>query len=276
MITDDLVPSWLTSWVAWKNFYTKENGQPFSALLEEMNLKRLPISTEFISHYGTFCPYCQGSSVVESKDFGVIFCICELLDKINKVQNHHRQIRSSVSKASLDDIKFPYEMGRMYRSTMQDFIKTAREFIASPDYWIFVSGYLGTGKTHVLKAINAAFDPMALYISARDLEQQTHTFRKKDMLDFFYDTLTKAPILILDDIGMEYGGKLVKSIMEKVIDYRYERFPDLPVILASNMLPKEFPEYIPRASDRLFDKSVTKIHVLQANQSYRKLREMGK
>ena len=271
MQTPNLIPSWLTSWVAWRNFYSDSDGEPFNLLKEELGVDHMPTDLEFLQHNDSECPYCHDDAVIYNTKLGLVYCICKVLGKIQRVEAYHREVRTVVKKASLDDITYPTEMSGEYKKTMSDFVSAAKRFIKTPDRWMYVSGYFGTGKTHVLKAINTAFYPMALYVSARDLEQMTHKFRKEDMLDFFYEALIDAPILILDDIGMEYGGPLVKSIMEKVIDSRYEQFPDYPLIVASNMREEELPGYIPRASDRMLDKAITDVHQLKTKQSFRKI-----
>jgi len=271
MAAKDLIPSWLTSWVAWRNFYTELDAEPFNILKEELNVDRMPTNLEFILGNGGECPYCRDDSIVYNTKLGLVYCLCRLLEKIQKVEDSHKEVRTKVGIAKLSEIEYPTEMGGEYRRTMSEFVLASNAFIKSPDNWMFVSGYFGTGKSHVLKAINSAFYPMALYVSARDLEQKTHTFRKEDSLDFFYETLTGAPILILDDIGMEYGGPLVKSVIEKVVDSRYEKWPDNPLIVASNMREEEFQAYIPRASDRLFDKARTKTFQIKTLKSYRKV-----
>ncbi len=270
----NLIPSWLTSWVAWRNYYTDFNKEPYHLLKEQFDMDRLPTSGEFIIKSGGECPYCKDGfpeKIVNNNKYGIVYCLCEVLNKVHRVELQHKDIKSKVGNSTLEDIKYPYEMGPEYKRTMSQFVQSAYDFIKFPNFWMVVSGYYGTGKSHVLKAINAAFDPMALYVSAKDLEQQTHTFRKEDALDYFYDTLITAPILILDDIGMEYGGPLVKSIFEKVVDSRYERFPEYPLIMSTNLFEKELPGYIPRASDRLLDRSRTVVHTLKTKQSYRKI-----
>ena len=162
-------------------------------------------------------------------------------------------------------------MGGDYIRTMREAKEVAERFIKLPDRWMFLNGYYGVGKSHILRAINAIFEPMSLYISAGDLEQLTHKFRKEDALDFFYDTLINAPILIIDDIGMEYGGPLVKSVIGKVVDARYEKWPDCPVLMATNMRIPEFRQYVSRAADRVFDKERADILTIKASKSFRQI-----
>ena len=268
---DSQTPSYLTSWVAWRNKYTSPQKEPFNLLKEEMGLDRIPTSVEFKRHSGGECPFCNGRQTVNGHNFGEIYCVCEVLNKIHEKQTFHKDVRTKIEPAYLSDIAYPYEMENMYKTTMSPLVEEVERFIKSPDNWLLISGSYGVGKTHLLRAINTAFYPMALYISARDLEQKTHIFRKEDALDYFYSALIKAPILIIDDIGIEYGGPLVKSVIEKVVDDRYERWPDYPLVVATNLMMDEIPGYLPRATDRLLDESRTKIFRIRTKKSYRKI-----
>lgn len=269
MAIEEFIPSWLTSWVAWRNFYTEPGKEPFSVLKEELGMTRVPMHAEFIMKNGGGCPYCHDDAVVLSQRFGLVYCICKVLEKMQRLEAQHAAVRSPIGKAYLRELEFHPDMGGDYKRTMGKAVKEVERFIKYPSKWLFVSGHYGTGKTHLLKAINSAFEPMSLYVSARDLEQKTHTFRKEDELDFFYDVLTNAPVLLLDDIGMEYGGQLVKSIIEKVVDARYERYPDYPLVIATNKSDITFAEYIPRVHDRVLDRDRTVILGINTNKSYR-------
>lgn len=257
MATPDLVPSWLTTWVAWRNLYTTPNAAPFSLLKKELGLDRMPSSAEYLKAHNNDCPYCHGDAVVNSPTFGMVYCLCKLLEKVQKLDTTHKLIRTKTTPATLEQVVYPVIMGGEYHRDMKKAVEVAQAFIKSPDNWILLSGKSGTGKTHILRSINTAFEPIALYLSCGKLEQLIHQFRKDDLLDEFYDILVNAPILILDDIGIEYGGMLVKSMTEKIIDARYEMFPSNPLVIATNLPPSELQSYIPRASDRIFDRTRT-------------------
>lgn len=266
----NIIPSWLTSWVAWRDFYTTDD-RPFNALKEQFSKDTMPTSGEFLASYSGECPYCHNGHVLKNTELGLIYCICKMLTKIEELEERHKVVRTLVSKAYLSEIVYPKEMGDSYEKEMSKAVSLATSFIHRPDHWVLLSGKVGCGKTHILKAINTAFYPMALYISAGNLENHIHKFRKEDELDTFFATLTKAPILIIDDIGMEHGGPLVKSTIEKIVDSRYEAFPDMPTLFATNMLAWEIKEYIPRASDRILDMKITRRAAINSAVSFRSI-----
>lgn len=269
MLVENLVPSTLTSWVAWRNQYTERDGLSFNKLKEEFGISTMPTRFTFLKKHNDKCPFCKGDTVLYDDKFGLVYCICELLLINQSVEAVHNTVRTKVNKAYISDIKYPRQMGDAYIETMRNAVDEVRRFIRYPNKWLYIAGYYGTGKTHLMKAINTAFYPIALYVSARDLEQLTHEFRKEDNLDYFYSALTDAPILLLDDIGMEYGGPLVKSIIEKVIDARYEFWDELPTVISTNKPSNLMETYIPRAFDRMMDKEKVTVLNLKAEMSYR-------
>jgi DNA replication protein DnaC len=92
-----------------------------------------------------------------------------------------------------------------------------------------------------------------------------------DALGDLYEALIKAPVLLLDDLGMEYGGALVKSAVDKIIDARYEKFQDRATVIATNLKGFELKTYIPRASDRIIDQAITRVFAISSDKSFRKL-----
>ena len=272
MATNDLVPSWLTSWIAWRNVFTTDfDAIPFNLFKEEFGLNRMPTSAEYFKKYNNECPFCHGDFRVKSHDLGVVYCICQILEKIHELETLYKPIRTATKEAHLSQIVYPTEMGGEYHRDMKKIVEAAKSFIKAPNNWLLLMGAPGTGKTHILRSINTAFEPIALYLSCGKLEQLIHQFRKDDLLDEFYNVLVAAPILILDDIGIEYGGTLVKSMIEKIVDARYEAFPDNLLVVASNLPPKELQSYIPRASDRIFDRTRTLPFTVTRNKSIREI-----
>lgn len=271
MNVKEWVPSFLKSWVLWRNYYTSDLENPFGVLKDELGTDGMPSKAEYLIHNNNDCPFCRLDRIVRDKDNNKITCICELLEQVANYQDDHNLISTNGTPTSLSEIVYPIEMGRNYQDTMGKAVDAAKDFIINPDKWILYIGRVGIGKTHILKAINSAFKPIALYISAGDLEQKVHEYRKMDMLGDLYEILIKAPVLLLDDLGMEYGGALVKSAVDKIIDARYEKFQDRATVIATNLKAFELKSYIPRASDRIIDQAVTRVFGISSDKSFRKL-----
>lgn len=271
MNVKEWVPSFLRSWVLWRNYYTSDLENPFGVLKDELGIDNMPSKAEYLIKNKNDCPFCRLDRIVKDKDNNKITCICELLEQIASYQDDHNQVSTNIPSASLSEIVYPLDMGREYKSSMGKAVKAAKDFIIDPDKWLLYIGRVGIGKTHILKAINSAFNPIALYVSAGDLEQKVHEYRKMDMLGDLYGILIRAPILLLDDLGMEYGGALVRSAVDKIIDARYEKFQDRATVIATNLKGFALKAYIPRASDRIIDQAVTRVFSINSDKSFRKL-----
>jgi DNA replication protein DnaC len=98
-----------------------------------------------------------------------------------------------------------------------------------------------------------------------------HKYRKNDELGDLYDLLRIAPILLIDDLGIEYGGPLFKSMIDRVVDGRIKRFPDKPTVITTNIPTQDLRNYIERTGDRLMDLARVERAFIAAN-SYRQIK----
>lgn len=260
-------PSWLTSWVAWRNHFTEPGQQPFNTLIEELDTTARGLYLAYDGAHPT-CPRCNEQYVVVDKKWGIVYCICKVLQFQDKRYSMLEDVRSEAEPAYLTEIEYPTKLGMKGIKTLKSAVKEVEHFIKQPDKWLVLTGDVGTGKTHLLRAINTAFYPMSVYLASRDLEDMTHDARKNDNMQELYSLLRYAPILLLDDVGMEYGGPLVKSVVDRIVDARYARFPEFPLVVSSNLTMRELPGYLPRTGDRLRDKEKVKA-IGMVGESYR-------
>lgn len=256
----DVNISWLKSWIAWRNVYTSPWGKPFDLF----DTKELKADSEG-------CPLCKDMYVVNNPYYGVIYCMCQVISWEARIRDKYEFLRTPESPASLDDLDMHPGLGAKGIETLKLTIEKAKLFIKNPKKWLLISGPYGVGKTHILRAINTALDPVAVYISSADLEDQIHKYRKNDELGDLYDLLRIAPILLIDDLGIEYGGNLFKTVMDRVVDGRIKRFPDKPTVISSNIPAKELATYIERTGDRLMNLEKVDRAFIAAN-SYRQIK----
>jgi len=250
-------PSKLLSWLWWKDYYTEVGKPIFSTLMETMGIDYIPIKSEWESFNGGVCPFCKGhsKSYVYTEDDESCYCLCAMLDWHMLVDTKwDSDIRTPVPPATLSEIQYPSVYTQAEKLELKKAVKRIKRFIKKPDKWLVLTGYFGTGKTHMLRVLNTVYGPMSVYLSTKDLEDMTHASRKADNMQYLYELLRYAPILLLDDLGAEHGGPLVKSMITRVVDARYEQWPKLPLVVATNMkYPNEIMEYIPRVGNRLAD-----------------------
>ncbi len=77
---------------------------------------------------------------------------------------------------------------------------------------------------------------------------KTATRSEEDVIRFF----TKPDLLIIDEVGIQFGSKAEEMIMFEIINTRYERLK--PTILISNLPKDELTQFIgERVIDRMND-----------------------
>ena len=268
------LPPKLESWIYWRDKTTVPKKQPFSTVLEKFGIEPYKLTGKTIRGDGgpTACIFCKGSFTIKRKvDKKELYCLCHVLDWQQVITATYKDYRSPVKPAFLDEITYPRSLGQDTIRELKTLVKATEEFIRIPNKWMLVLGTVGLGKTHMLRAINTALSPVAIYVAARDIEGAVHATRKDDTLGQFIHDLTFAPILLLDDLGEEYGGKLVKSVIDRVINARYEKFPEYPVVVASNFKTENMIKYLPRTADRLLDKERCTQYTMFSKNSFRRL-----
>ena len=107
---------------------------------------------------------------------------------------------------------------------------------------VIITGPCGTGKTHIAQAIahtaiQKGFDALCTNqskLSSTMMEARaTNTYQKK------LKTLTKIPLLIIDDFGLKPLSSIQDDIIHEVVEERYEY---TSTIITSNLEPGEWVE----------------------------------
>lgn len=121
---------------------------------------------------------------------------------------------------------------------------------------LVLCGRPGTGKTHLacavaIQAIRMKFN--ALYITTYDAVmsiKETYSRSSDKTEKQVLDKLRTVDLLILDEVGVQFGTETEKILFYQIINGRYENV--LPTILISNLDEKRLSEYIgERCIDRL-------------------------
>ncbi|KVC81413.1 DNA replication protein DnaC [Burkholderia ubonensis] len=143
----------------------------------------------------------------------------------------------------------------------QNALKVAREFADGFDEHlrdgttVVFSGKPGTGKSHL--AIAAAMIVMntgtALYLNALDLVRMVRdTWRRDSAIteSAVLHELSTASLLVIDEIGVQYGTDGEQVILFDVLNRRYRDL--MPTILLTNLGAKGMKEFLgERSFDRL-------------------------
>ena len=142
----------------------------------------------------------------------------------------------------------------------RDALKIASEFAAEFDHHLHVgttvvfSGKPGTGKSHL--AIAAAMVAMrtntALYLNALDMIRMVRdTWRRDSEMteSAVLHELSTVDLLIIDEIGVQYGTDGEQVILFDVINRRYRDL--MPTILLTNLGKADMKKFL---GDRSFDR----------------------
>lgn len=139
-------------------------------------------------------------------------------------------------------------------------LKVCREFAGNfPQHLrrgssLILSGQPGTGKSHLAGAILQAILPghVGVYVTLMDLIRTLRDTWRRDSEITETQMLARLqaiPLLVIDEIGVQYGTDGERAILFDVLDRRYRELR--PSILMTNLGKEEFRVAI---GDRVFDR----------------------
>lgn len=136
----------------------------------------------------------------------------------------------------------------------QDFAASFRDKYATGANLIF-AGLPGTGKSHLALGIAQAIMPQwnSVYVTARELVMRLRaTWRPDSEVSEveLQQTFTRTHLLIIDEIGVQFGTEAERTQLFAIIDERYRE--ERPSIMLTNLDVEGFKTFIgQRAFDRL-------------------------
>lgn len=136
----------------------------------------------------------------------------------------------------------------------RDFLENFEENYQTGRTLIF-SGKAGTGKSHLAIAIAKSVMPRhtAMYLNALDAVRMIRDTWRKDSATSelqVLDLLGSIDLLVIDEVGVQYGTENEQMLMFDIINRRYR--DSKPMILLTNLGTAGFSEYLTeRSYDRL-------------------------
>ncbi|MYA94058.1 MAG: AAA family ATPase [Chloroflexi bacterium] len=220
------------------------------------------------------CPICAGKGV---------FAFDVSLDdprygKFQRCPNHpvatdytmHERLRRfgnldayrAMTFATFQTRHFNHNYTKAIVSALRKSKQQAQNFAAKPQGWIVFTGAVGCGKTHLAAAIAnhrlEQFGELTVFLTAPDLLDALRGAidgRGDNSFDDYFYRIRSAPLLVLDDLGVENPTNWAKEKLFQLLNHRHAGA--LPTVITTNT---DIDELDPRIGSRMAQGAVIRIH----------------
>ena len=222
------------------------------------------------------CPYCNGAGFVYPRlpsgrpDYSqVVPCRC-----VRKEMEENRLARlqgysnlGSLTRLTFDNLMIQGRSGEL--ANQERFLlayRAATAFAQNPQGWLVFMGPSGCGKTHLAAAIaNQRIHQghPAFFISVSDLlDHLRSTFSPSSDISYddLFEQVLNAPLLILDDLGIQASTAWAEEKLFQIINQRFNIQLPTIVNLAAGMNLEDLEE---RWRTRLADPSLSQVFLLE-------------
>jgi DNA replication protein DnaC len=193
------------------------------------------------------CPVCKGARFVYPRlpsgkpDYShVVPCKCA---KQNSSEERRERLQSYSRLGLLTRLTFA-TMNPLGKSSDPDVqtkfnqaFQSARAFASEPKGWLILAGPSGSGKTHLAAAIaNQCIEKgrPAFYVTAPDLLDHLRSSfspASETPFDEFFEQVRNAPLLVLDDMGIQSSTPWAKEKLDQLLNHRFSN--QLPTVIVS-------------------------------------------
>lgn len=148
----------------------------------------------------------------------------------------------------------------------------AQKYAETREGWLLLEGGYGTGKTHLAAAVGNAFlaqGTPVIFITTPDLLdhlRSAYSPSSEVLYDDFFERVRGAPLLILDDLGVENPSPWAQEKLFQLLNHRY--LHHLPTVITTN---QNLERLDPRIRSRLGDARVI-THVIIRAPDYRTMK----
>ncbi|SFI76002.1 ATP-binding protein [Nitrosomonas sp. Nm34] len=212
------------------------------------------ISTNIFGTVWTHCPTCESERLAKEKLEREEFKRKQLFEEFHRkvgdsgIPERFRSRRFSNFVASTDQQKYVLEFCKEYAESFDQVLETGRSaiFVGAP----------GTGKTHLACAIGmhvmGAYHRTALFSTVMRAVRRVKSSWSRNSLETetqAIEAMVFPDLLILDEVGVQFGSDSEKMILFDVINERYEN--RRPTLLMSNLSQDEVVAYV---GERIIDR----------------------
>jgi len=221
-----------------------------------------------------FCPTCKGAGFVHpalssgEPDFSrVVPCHCTVKEKDKERQARLEKYSNLglLKRLNFDNLMPEGRSG--YAVNQERFSKVyeaARAFSENPKGWLVFTGPSGSGKTHLAAAIvneRIAKGQPALFKTVPDLlDDLRATFSPEHDIpyDQSFDAIRNAPLLILDDLGIQSSTPWAKEKLDQLLNHRFSQ--ELPTVITTDIPLDNLDD---RTRSRLLNKQLCQVFTLE-------------
>lgn len=226
------------------------------------------------------CPRCEGAGFVRKAvrlghpDFGRAFP-CDCTQNEEEDDKRARLLRYSnlgpLSRLSFDNLS---PRGRspspQHQERFAAAVQAGLAFAEKPAGWLVFVGPSGCGKTHMAAAIagrSIEKGQAALFMVVPDLLDHLRGGYQPDAetgYDELFEMVRNAPVLVLDDLGVQSKTPWVEEKLFQLINHRYSA--QLPTVITTNL---DMASFESRVQTRLSDPALSQVHYLEGGASNR-------
>ncbi|MFC1955385.1 ATP-binding protein [Chloroflexota bacterium] len=225
----------------------------------------------------TDCPICKGAGIVHpllssgKSDYSrVVACQCTHKELGEEQQTRLQRYSNlgSLKRFSFDNLE---SQGRSGNPKNQErfarIYQAARAFAAEPEGWLVIGGPSGCGKTHLAAAIASeriSHGQPAFYITTADLLDHLRSAFNPDSevpYDELFDQVRNAPLLVLDDLGVQSSTPWAQEKLDQLLTYRFNS--ELPSVIVTITSVDKLDD---RLRTRLTDSRLCHVYVVEDNQ----------
>lgn len=225
------------------------------------------------------CPICRGVGFVYANvllghsDYGkAVPCRCLRQDReerhLSRLQRHSNlgPLQGLTFDKLIPEGKNQEPGNKRY---FQRAYEAAKDFAHRPEGWLVFIGPSGSGKTHLAAAIVNSILAQgypALFITAPDLlDHLRSTFGPASDVSYdeLFERVKDAPLLVLDDLGVQSSTPWAKEKLDQLLTYRFHA--KLPTVVTTNIPIEEQEE---RIGARLGDASLCQIYTVREKSPY--------
>lgn len=192
-------------------------------------------------------------------DFAPVPCACKQRERAARAAARLQSDLGTLVRSRWEHLQPGRSWAPAQRQSFGACVCAVREFAASPEGALLLTGTTGCGKTTLLAC--AANDLLAsgrvpLFAVVPDLLDRLRASfdpKAEQPFDDQYEDLKRADVLLLDDFGAEHATSWALEKLYQLVDYRYRHRPDLPLLVSTNLAPNDLRAFSPRIYSRLIE-----------------------